>query len=170
MSERTSLYRHFDKDGRLLYVGVSLSAISRLAQHRDSSHWFSEIASVNVEWFESRELALAAERVAVAKEKPLHNRMLRREEKLEPPPRAVAAVERPLLRLNPLYRLAEAADLLCMSTSRLRTLLDAGQIGAVEISPPRVDGQGRVSRYHGITGWQIIEYLECLENRSRKVA
>ncbi len=30
---RTALYRHFDKDGNLLYVGVSLNAIERTISH-----------------------------------------------------------------------------------------------------------------------------------------
>jgi hypothetical protein len=32
VSKRTSLYRHFDADGTLLYVGISLSALVRLGQ------------------------------------------------------------------------------------------------------------------------------------------
>lgn len=32
MSQAVHLYRHFDKKGALLYVGVSLSAVQRLAQ------------------------------------------------------------------------------------------------------------------------------------------
>jgi hypothetical protein len=43
------LYRHFDKDGTLLYVGISLSAINRLGQHKDNAHWFSSIKRVEIE-------------------------------------------------------------------------------------------------------------------------
>jgi hypothetical protein len=43
---KTSLYRHFDADGVLLYVGVSLWAVSRLTQHRHGSRWFHKIANV----------------------------------------------------------------------------------------------------------------------------
>jgi hypothetical protein len=65
----TTLYRHFDGDGRLLYVGISLNAIIRLAAHR-ASPWFDEIARVEIERFPSREVALAAERAAIRDEKP----------------------------------------------------------------------------------------------------
>ena len=69
----TCLYRHFDRDGRLLYIGISLNAISRLAGHRDTAHWFYEIARVDIEQYASRREAEAAERKAIYEEKPLHN-------------------------------------------------------------------------------------------------
>jgi excinuclease UvrABC nuclease subunit len=67
------LYRHFDKDDRLLYVGVSLRALQRLAQHRNHAHWFEQICRVEMEQFATRQGALAAERVAIEREKPLYN-------------------------------------------------------------------------------------------------
>lgn len=72
--QRTALYRHFDAAGRLLYVGISLSAVQRLAQHKQASHWFAQIARVDVEWLPSRHDALRAESKAIANEAPLHNR------------------------------------------------------------------------------------------------
>ena len=70
---RTALYRHFDAAGRLLYVGISLSAVQRLGQHRDNTHWFEAIASVSIEWLPSRAEALEAERRAITTEHPAHN-------------------------------------------------------------------------------------------------
>jgi excinuclease UvrABC nuclease subunit len=67
------LYRHFGDDGTLLYVGISLSAIQRLAQHRDHAHWFEQIKRVEMQQFPTREEALAAEREAIAREQPLFN-------------------------------------------------------------------------------------------------
>lgn len=66
------LYRHFDKDGRLLYVGISLSAVHRLIQHKSTSHWFDEISKITIEKvdkFKIREV----EKKAIEKEKPLYN-------------------------------------------------------------------------------------------------
>jgi hypothetical protein len=68
-----SLYRHFDNAGRLLYVGISLNAFHRLAQHKQHSHWFSRVAHVEIERFPTRMAALLAERAAIRDEKPLHN-------------------------------------------------------------------------------------------------
>jgi hypothetical protein len=69
----TKLYRHFDKDGRLLYVGVSLSAIVRLASHKQASEWFDQVTTVIIETLPTREAALIAEKLAIQNEKPLYN-------------------------------------------------------------------------------------------------
>jgi excisionase family DNA binding protein len=74
-SDPTCLYRHFDADGALLYVGVSLSAIARLCQHRAESGWFGRITTVTLQWFPNRSQALAAETAAIRSEHPLHNVM-----------------------------------------------------------------------------------------------
>jgi hypothetical protein len=76
--KRTNLYRHFDAEGALLYVGVSLSALTRLGRHRKYSHWFEKIKRVEIERFPSRAEALIAERLATWREKPLHNIYLTR--------------------------------------------------------------------------------------------
>ena len=70
---RTALYRHFDGNGRLLYVGVSLSALTRLAQHATTAKWFGDIRRVDIEWHASRRLALAAESRAIKIEAPVFN-------------------------------------------------------------------------------------------------
>lgn len=71
--KRTAMYRHFNAAGKLLYVGISLSAVQRLAQHRHTAHWFDDIRRVEVEWFISREDALAAEASAIRTEAPVCN-------------------------------------------------------------------------------------------------
>ena len=73
MNQQTALYRHFDAAGRLLYVGISLSAVARASQHRDQP-WFMEMATMTTEWLSSREEAHAAERAAIRDEKPVHNK------------------------------------------------------------------------------------------------
>jgi hypothetical protein len=67
------LYRHFDSNGVLLYVGVSISAVSRLRAHKQSAHWFWSIANVTVQSFNTREESLAAEKEAIKTERPLFN-------------------------------------------------------------------------------------------------
>lgn len=74
MTHKCALYRHFNKAGILLYVGISSSFMNRTANHRANAHWFEEIARIDVEWFASREAALWAEDVAIRQENPLHNR------------------------------------------------------------------------------------------------
>jgi hypothetical protein len=72
-SERTALYRHFNAAGDLLYIGISLSAVERLSAHMATSKWAGEIATVKIEYFDNRGLALNAERVAIISEKPIFN-------------------------------------------------------------------------------------------------
>lgn len=72
---QTELYRHFDADGRLLYVGVSWSAVVRYgAGHRHIAEWAKDVAKMTVERFDTRGQAEAAERKAIREECPLHNR------------------------------------------------------------------------------------------------
>lgn len=69
----TDLYRYFDADGRLLYIGISLHAAKRAAEHRAGKDWWNDVATMTIEKFATREAALEAERVAIIAEGPLHN-------------------------------------------------------------------------------------------------
>lgn len=71
--ERTSLYRHYDAAGVLLYVGISTAHIRRLKDHRFGSCWYWDIARIEVEHFASRPEALAAEAAAIRRERPRYN-------------------------------------------------------------------------------------------------
>lgn len=67
------LYRHFDKDGVLVYVGISNSALKRMSGHRSQSKWFDMVVKIEIERFPTRDAALAAEETAIQNEKPLLN-------------------------------------------------------------------------------------------------
>lgn len=69
-----TLYRFFDADGNLLYVGASSNAPARLEQHRRDKSWWSQVASCTMEHYEHRYLAVAAEVHAIREEKPRHNK------------------------------------------------------------------------------------------------
>src|SRR5690348_12204641 len=74
----TSLYRHYARDGTLLYVGISLSWPARTRAHAHYSEWFAQVTRVEIELLPSREAALTAEREAIKAERPkfnvVHNR------------------------------------------------------------------------------------------------
>jgi len=55
-------------------VGVSLSHLARLAQHRDNSHWYEDIAHVTIEWHKTRVDAELAETTAIGREAPKYNK------------------------------------------------------------------------------------------------
>jgi hypothetical protein len=67
------LYRHFDKDDQLLYIGISYSTLVRMTQHRDISFWFDEVRKITIEKFNSRDAASKAEKIAIEHEKPKYN-------------------------------------------------------------------------------------------------
>jgi hypothetical protein len=69
----THLYRYFDQDGNLLYVGISISALLRHLQHRTSSHWFHKANNMTWETYETRAEAAVAEIDAIKAERPLYN-------------------------------------------------------------------------------------------------
>jgi hypothetical protein len=71
-NKKTALYRHFDADNNLLYVGISLSAVNRLSQHKNKK-WFYDIVRIDVEWFDDRDLASNAELKAIRTERPKFN-------------------------------------------------------------------------------------------------
>jgi len=70
---KTTLYRYFDSEGQLLYVGITGDNTKRQSQHRRNSFWFGEIASATFEHFVTREQAAQAEINAIKLEKPKHN-------------------------------------------------------------------------------------------------
>lgn len=71
---RTALYRYFDSNGELLYIGVSIDPDGRLKAHRDNREpWVGAAVRRTVEWHDSRPLALAAEEDAIKAECPRYN-------------------------------------------------------------------------------------------------
>lgn len=139
-------------DGRLLYVGCSLSAVARLAQHRDHATWFADIARVEIEKFPTREAALKAEVGAIVAEQPAHNI------KHKKPPAVFQPAEHSRQQLirsiafEPLYSVVRAAGALNVSDLCIRRLIDRGHLAFVLIGTRRY-----------ITGWQLIDYLEYLQ-------
>lgn len=71
---RTAVYRAYDADGLLLYVGVTSGLMQRIAQHEKSSEWAISTATITVEWWPTRAAALAAETRAIVTEGPVFNR------------------------------------------------------------------------------------------------
>ncbi|MFD5579017.1 GIY-YIG nuclease family protein [Streptomyces pseudogriseolus] len=72
-SIRTALYRLRDGDGALLYVGISSKPPQRWGQHAADKEWWLDVATLSMEWFESRTDALEAEAEAIRAEQPRHN-------------------------------------------------------------------------------------------------
>ncbi len=74
MSARpVALYRHFDGQDRLLYVGVTANPLQRICDHNAHSPWFLLVARTVYEWHPDRVSAEDAETTAIQTEAPLHN-------------------------------------------------------------------------------------------------
>lgn len=67
------LYRLFDADGNLLYVGITGDLRGRFAKHAAEKPWWNQVARKTVTWYGSRSGALLAEAAAIADEQPRYN-------------------------------------------------------------------------------------------------
>lgn len=68
-----TLYRMFDGNGRLLYIGLTNNTRTRLKNHADDKAWWGQVHNVTLEHFPSRTALEDAERAAIQSERPLHN-------------------------------------------------------------------------------------------------
>lgn len=73
MNTHTCLYRAFNNEGVLLYIGISGDWAKRWRQHLTDHPWYYEVAHLEVKWFASRREAQVAEALALFTEYPLHN-------------------------------------------------------------------------------------------------
>lgn len=68
-----NLYRLYNSDNVLLYVGVTMNLRERLSVHVRRAKWREEITSSSIEYFADLDEALIAEKKAIADENPLYN-------------------------------------------------------------------------------------------------
>lgn len=67
------VYRAYDADGRLLYVGSSVDVGGRLRHHVDHAPWWPSLSCVTTESFDTPDMAREAELGAIAAEHPRWN-------------------------------------------------------------------------------------------------
>lgn len=67
------LYRMYDSARQLLYVGITANIEARFADHRDDKPWWSDVSSIDLQHFTSREAVERAEQRAIKAERPLFN-------------------------------------------------------------------------------------------------
>lgn len=141
--ERTALYRLFDTDDRLLYVGISSNPKERLKAHAADKPWWPEVASREIEWFPSREQAAAAEVAAIRTEQPIHNHQHRPAKLLSLLPPADEATLRP--RLSRIEYDERPADQ--RMAAHIRALIMAGDVAVGEklASTAEFERQFRIS-------------------------
>ncbi|GAA2803283.1 DUF6907 domain-containing protein [Streptomyces showdoensis] len=77
MTERTALYRLYDAEDRLLYIGITKNLEQRWTGHKysaTSSKWWPSVSRKVIEWHPTLEAADAAETAAIVQERPAYNR------------------------------------------------------------------------------------------------
>lgn len=141
-------------------MGISLNALNRLAQHRDVSSWFSDIASVTFEQHPDRKTAMEAETQAIQSENPKYNLQKRKkkpvkleEEKNTAPEVARVELIRRIVSVSPVYKPREAASFLEMRPTDFMELIASGRIKTIKL-PYKNEQRDYV------TGFQIIDFLE----------
>lgn len=113
---RTALYRHFDKEGVLLYVGISDCLSERDKQHRATAHWHNLVHHTQTMWLDDRKSARAQESIAIIREKPKHNIQSRADVAVS---ESSIGARVALIRCETGLSQAEFADLIGVKRSRL---------------------------------------------------
>lgn len=135
MDGMADLYRYFDADGQLLYVGKSLNAVARATAHRKGSHWWDRAVRMEIEKVPIADLD-HAERVAIWTEKPKHNRQ-------RPRPLFTNGLigprddDRHVTELEPITMVAAAKYLGC-DVATIRRHIDRGDLRRTPTRPPSV--------------------------------
>ncbi|MEU1673383.1 GIY-YIG nuclease family protein [Streptomyces roseifaciens] len=71
--DEVALYRLFDANCKLLYVGISKDPMGRWREHVVANSWWRDVAEYSVTWYPTRVEARAAEKTALASENAKHN-------------------------------------------------------------------------------------------------
>lgn len=91
MTERTALYRLYDTNDVLLYVGITDNLGVRWNHHAKHKTWWPDVARHTADWYASREEVAEAEVKAIETETPLYNIQGAKVPPTPPPPGSPAA-------------------------------------------------------------------------------
>lgn len=75
-ADRHVVYRYFDRDGQLLYVGCTKNVVRRDWEHRSGgtgAWWYPLVTRTRVRVFPTAEAAAASEAEAIRTEAPIYN-------------------------------------------------------------------------------------------------
>ena len=175
----TQLYRHFDKNNNLLYVGISLSTFNRLSQHKDHSGWFYGITNVTIEHFPTREEALAAERKAIKSENPKFNIASRKtvaeiekEEKEQKRITQLAMAEKFKLVQRYVehqlaYKLNDVRQILNITSNELNRHIAEGRLSTFEVEGRMSTKTNQIMMKTMVSGWALIDFVSYLESKNK---
>lgn len=141
-----------------------------MAQHREHSTWYAQIANVTIEKFESREEALAAETQAIRRESPRFNirKMLAADPELEAEIGSPNNEEIDQGKISfdngRLYTVSEVAGMLGLGDFTINKYIKEGKLGALvlQINKRFWRDKLRVTPVFRITAGQIADFVAGL--------
>lgn len=68
-----AMYRFFDREGSLLYIGITNKVGRRLHEHNDRKPWFTDVVRAEFDHYPDRGSVVIAERNAIRSEHPRYN-------------------------------------------------------------------------------------------------
>jgi hypothetical protein len=74
INKRHALYRFYDAQDRLLYIGITVSVLSRWGGHERDKPWWGDVVRATITHFPNRAKVLEQEKAAIIMEKPLYNK------------------------------------------------------------------------------------------------
>lgn len=72
-TNETAVYRLYDANDRLLYVGMGRNPMGRWSSHADQHAWWPSVVRFEVTWYPNRREAAAEERRALKEDDTVHN-------------------------------------------------------------------------------------------------
>ena len=179
----TQLYRHFDENNNLLYVGISLSTFNRLSQHRDHSEWFKQIKNVTIEHFATREEAMAAERKAIKSEAPKFNIAMRKTmAEIEKEQKALTQEQYRIEKLAMAerkqvvqryvqhylaYHLDDLRGILNITKDELHRHVAEGRLSTFEVEGRMSHKSKELKMKPMVSGWALIDFISYLESKNK---
>lgn len=70
-----TLYRLYDEQDNLLYIGVAWDVRQRFYQHKADKVWWNDVVRYELETYSDRDSVLQAERLAIQSELPAYNKV-----------------------------------------------------------------------------------------------
>lgn len=173
----TELYRHFDGENALLYVGISLSTFTRLSQHRDHSQWFKKVARVSIEHFPTREEAIAAEKKAIKTEAPMFNiahkktareieQEIKEAENEQKKAQQIQQCIHRYVHYAAAYTLDDVKNMLTMTRSELERHVKDGILSTFEVEGRPSWKTKELRMKTMVSGWSLIDFIFYLESKN----
>lgn len=73
-NKKTGVYKMYDNNHNLLYVGMTVSLLSRMSDHIKQKEWFTEVEDISITWYSTRFEAEVAEKTSIRWDDPKYNK------------------------------------------------------------------------------------------------